>query len=146
MGLGEIGGEDVDGVVAKVCDLCVEARDFGGTLSILTRTAGATSPLTLEPAQLAESMFKGPRVGEFINNLADRRDRRQSPHPHVDANHGVRLGDVGLLGTSDTHPQGRNNALSLARDRDPKNFGPIKCDERRVFSCVRIVPSTGKVR
>jgi len=121
VGLGESGSEDVDGVVAKLCHLGVEARDLGGALVILARIAGAARALALEPTQFAQSMFEGSGVGEFADHLA--------PHPHVDADHRVALGNVGPLRASDTHPHGRDDPLSLARDRDPKDFGSIQGNE-----------------
>ncbi len=80
----------------------------------------------MESTQFAESMFEGSGVIEFANHLASSGDRRQSPHAYVDADSGVGLGNAGLLGASDTHPHGRNNALSLARDRHRQDFRSIK--------------------
>jgi hypothetical protein len=129
VGFGEVGGEDVDGVTAKVCHLGVEARDLGGGLLILARTSGATSPLALEPTQFAKSVLEGSGVIEFAYHLGSGSNRCQSPHTHVDADSRVALGNTGLLGANDTHPHGRDNSLSLARDRDSKDLGSIECDQ-----------------
>ncbi len=116
-------------MTAKVCHIGVEAHDFGAVLCALARTTGATSPLALKSAQFTQPVFEGSGVIEFANHLSSGRDRGQSTHPHVDADGRVALGNTGLLGTSDTHPHGRTNALTLARDCDARYLGSIKRGE-----------------
>ncbi len=69
MGLGEVGGEDMDGVLAYMGDLGVKSRDLGGGVVILARTTGATGSLSLESAQLLEPVFEGPGICEFANDF-----------------------------------------------------------------------------
>ncbi|HET9090193.1 MAG TPA: hypothetical protein VFN54_07850, partial [Acidimicrobiales bacterium] len=59
MGLGEVRGEDMDGVTAKICYLGMKSRDLGGGLEVAARTTGATGSLSLESAQLLEPVFEG---------------------------------------------------------------------------------------
>src|ERR1700731_1132885 len=74
-------------------------------------------------------MLESVRIDQFVDDFAGRSNRRQSPHAYVDADNGVGLGHAGPLGASDTHPQRRNDALSLARDRDAEDLGSVKGDK-----------------
>jgi hypothetical protein len=83
VGLSEIGGEDVDRVLAKVDHLCVEAGDLGCCLLVLTRAADAPSTLALESTQLAEATFESPRVGELTDHFVAISDCRQATNPDI---------------------------------------------------------------
>jgi hypothetical protein len=74
-------------------------------------------------------MFEGSGIGEFANHLGRCRNRCQPPHAHVDTHNRIGLGNVGPLRAGDSHPDSRDNSLSLARDCDPEDLGSFQGDE-----------------